>query len=85
MILFPQMSAYTLCQMLGAILVLYGAIKMIGYFSRDLYRLAFQYDLAFGMLIMLIGLILLAVPGQTVYLKFRLRWMHGALASANGG
>ena len=70
LILFPQMSAYTLCQMLGAILVLYGAIKMIGYFSRDLYRLAFQYDLAFGMLIMLIGLILLAVPGRAMSFLF---------------
>ena len=26
LILFPQMSAYTLCRMLGAILVLYGII-----------------------------------------------------------
>ena len=70
LILFPQMSAYTLCRMLGAILVLYGIIKMIGYFSKDLYRLAFQYDLAFGMLIMLIGLILAAVPGRVMPFLF---------------
>ena len=33
----------------GILLIAYGIIKMIGYFSKDLYCLAFQYDLACGM------------------------------------
>lgn len=70
LILFPQVSALTLCRILGAILILYGVIKMIGYFSKDLYRLAFQYDLAFGILIDLIGLILLAVPSRVMSFLF---------------
>lgn len=41
-------------------MVLFGAIKIIGYFSKDLYRLAFQYDLAFGILIMALGIIMIA-------------------------
>lgn len=81
LILFPQMSAYTLCRILGAILVLYGVIKMIGYFSKDLYRLAFQYDLAFGILIMLIGLILAAVPGRVMSFLFI---VFGILILADG-
>ena len=32
----------------GILLIAYGIIKMIGYFSKDLYCLAFQYDLACG-------------------------------------
>lgn len=41
-------------------MVLFGAIKIIGYFSKDLYRLAFQYDLASGVLIMALGVIMIA-------------------------
>ena len=31
----------------------------MGYFSRDLYRLAFQYDLEFGILLVVLGIIVL--------------------------
>ena len=41
-------------------MLLFGFIKMIGYFSKDLYRLAFQYDFAFGILIMALGIIMIA-------------------------
>ena len=46
----------------GVILIAYGIIKIIGYFSRDLYRLAFQYDLTFGILLIALGAILLIHP-----------------------
>ena len=36
---------------LGIGMVVCGAVKLGGYFSRDLFRLAFQYDLAFGILL----------------------------------
>ena len=32
----------------GTILIAYGIIKIIGYFSKDLYCLAFQHDFACG-------------------------------------
>ena len=38
---------------LGIGMVVCGAIKLGGYFSKDLFRLAFQYDLAFGSLLIL--------------------------------
>lgn len=56
----PGVSAGLLCKISGVIMVLFGAIKIIGYFSKDLYRLAFQYDLASGILIMAIGVIMIA-------------------------
>ena len=42
----------------GAALIAFGAVKLIGYFSKDLYRLAFQFDLAFGALQSALGLVL---------------------------
>lgn len=43
----------------GAGMILFGAIRLIGYFSRDLYRLAFQHDLPFGILLMALGVLVL--------------------------
>lgn len=49
-----------LCWIGGLLLEAFGLVKSIGYFSRDLYRLAFQYDLAFGILMIALGATLLA-------------------------
>lgn len=40
-------------------MMLFGLVKVIGYCSKDLYRLAFQFDLAFGILLMALGIILI--------------------------
>lgn len=40
-------------------MAVFGVIKIIGYFSRDLYRLAFQYDLAFGILLLALGIVMI--------------------------
>lgn len=45
----------------GVILIIYGGIKIIGYFSRDLYCLAFQYDFACGSFLMVLGIIVLCM------------------------
>ena len=44
----PNFSVSLLCRLGGGILILFGIVKIIGYCSNDLYRLAFQYDLAIG-------------------------------------
>lgn len=59
LIAWPEISVKVLCQMTGILLIICGIIKLIGYFSKDLYRLAFQFDLAFGLLTLAIGLMLL--------------------------
>jgi uncharacterized membrane protein HdeD (DUF308 family) len=46
----------------GVCLILFGVVKLVGYFSKDLFRLAFQYDLAFGVLLISLGIILLLHP-----------------------
>lgn len=59
LIAVPDFSASLLCWIGGGLLILFGLVKIIGYCSKDLYRLAFQYDLAFGVLLMAIGVILI--------------------------
>lgn len=55
----PDSSVLTIGRLLGAAMLLFGCIKLVGYFSRDLFRLAFQYDLEFGILLIILGLIVL--------------------------
>ena len=45
----------------GILLACYGIIKIIGYFSNDLYCLAFQYDFACGVLLIVLGITLLCI------------------------
>ena len=53
----PKSSVKMLCVLMGIMLILYGAIKISGYFTRDAFCLAFQFDLAFGILLMAVILI----------------------------
>lgn len=59
LIAVPDFSASLLCWIGGLLLILFGLIKIIGYCSKDLYRLAFQYDLALGILLIALGSIFL--------------------------
>ena len=58
----PGLSAAVIGRVLGAAMILFGAVKLVGYCSRDLYRLAFQYDLAFGILLIALGAVILLKP-----------------------
>lgn len=58
----PGLSAALIGRVLGGAMVLFGAVKIVGYFSRDLYRLAFQYDLGFGLLLIALGVLVLVRP-----------------------
>lgn len=59
LIAVPDFSVKLLCKLSGGIMMLFGLVKIIGYCSKDLYRLAFQFDLAFGILLMALGIILI--------------------------
>ena len=50
--------------MLGILFGLTGGAKLFGFFSNDLYRLAFQYDFAFGIYCELLTLLLVLSPSQ---------------------
>ena len=53
-LLYPQVSMLTFGMLLGILAVVFGVVKLIGYFSRDLYRLAFEQDLSGGILLLLL-------------------------------
>ena len=62
----PDASALWIGRLLGIGMIVCGLIKLVGYFSKDLFRLAFQYDLAFGSLLIAVGIIALCHPGEAM-------------------
>lgn len=58
----PEMSLSVIGALVGIALGVFGAVRLIGYFSRDLYRLAFQYDLALGILLLALSAVILLRP-----------------------
>lgn len=66
----PDLSAAVIGRVLGTAMILFGAVKLVGYFSRDLYRLAFQYDLGFGLLLIALGTLVLVRPGKVLDFLF---------------
>lgn len=67
-ICYPSFSVRFIGTLCGIICIAFGAFKLVGYFSRDLYRLAFQYDLAFGLLLIALGIVLLTRPSGLLWL-----------------
>ena len=55
----PAFSVLLLCRISGLLLALFGAIRIVGYVSKDLYRLTLQYDLAFGILLIALGALMM--------------------------
>ena len=56
-LVFPRFS-------LDMVTIICGALKIVGYFSKDLYRLAFQHDLVFGIILAVIGIITMIRPAR---------------------
>lgn len=64
--LFPARSPTAACWVSGGILLAYGIIRILGFFSDDPYCLAFHYDLACGLLLMVLG-VMVWVNGTNSY------------------
>jgi uncharacterized membrane protein HdeD (DUF308 family) len=62
LIVHPDLSASVICRLVGCVMVVWGIVKLVGYFSKDLYRLAFQYDLSLGLLLLAVGLVMVSHP-----------------------
>lgn len=58
----PDISTTMIGISIGIAMIVFGIVKLVGYFSRDLFRLAFQYDLEFGILLLVLGAIVLIRP-----------------------
>ena len=64
--LVPLPVIFANAVLVGAMLIAFGIVKLIGYFSRDLYRLAFQFDLALGIFLVVLGAIILLNPTRAM-------------------
>lgn len=71
MLIFLPSTEVTSLQrtVLAVLFLLTGAAKMIGYYSNDLYRLAFQFDFAIGILCALLAGLLAFLPTLPVLLS----------------
>lgn len=56
----PEIPDMAICIAAGSCLMVYGGIKLVGYLSPDLYCLAFQYDMASAIFLMILGALVLA-------------------------
>lgn len=73
LIVIPDFSVSVIAGIFGMLLMLFGIVKIIGYFSKDLFRLAFQYDLAFGLLLIVLGVVtILKVENVMVFISILL-------------
>jgi len=66
LVFVPEFSVQVACDILGGAMIAFGAVKIVGFLSKDLYRLAFQFDLSAGILFIVLGILVLAYPEQTV-------------------
>ena len=46
----PELSVSIIGVCIGVAMILFGIVKLIGYFSKDLFRLAFQFDLELSLI-----------------------------------
>lgn len=63
-IVTPEMNGNATVIASGLILIIYGIIKIIGYLSKDLYCLAFQYDFACGLFLIVLGIVVLIIGNR---------------------
>lgn len=57
LLLFTGLTTLQEVIMISVLCILVGGAKILGYFSNDLYRLAFQFDFATGLFLIIIGII----------------------------
>lgn len=61
-IALPDISITIIGISMGITMIVFGIVKLVGYFSRDLFRLAFQFDLELGILLLVLGVMVLVRP-----------------------
>lgn len=59
LLIWPQMGVSVMCKVYGVFLLIYGLAKLSGYFTGDLFQLAFQYDFGLGIVSLILGFVLL--------------------------
>lgn len=58
----PEIASVFIIRVTGLAMVIFGVFKIVGYLSKDLFRLAFQYDLAVGSQLIVVGVLVSLWP-----------------------
>lgn len=64
----PDIFISVMGRFFGIYLILIGAVKTVGYLSKDIYRLAFQYDFVYGFILVGMGIVFLCHPDSVINL-----------------
>lgn len=59
LLFWPKATLGLICKISGMVLLVYGIIKILGYFTKDMFQLAFQFDLGLGIVSIIFGLVML--------------------------
>ena len=70
LVAWSDIGTQVLSLALGIAMIVFGGIKIVGYFSKDLFRLAFQFDLELGIISAVLGIIVLLNPFGTITFIF---------------
>ena len=70
LVAWSDIGTQVLSRALGIAMIVFGGIKIVGYFSKDLFRLAFQFDLELGIISAVLGIIVLLNPFGTITFIF---------------
>ena len=62
LLIWPELGGWLARYVIGGCFVVLGCARALGYFANDLYRLAFQYDLALGGFCTIFGVLLAISP-----------------------
>nr|WP_302599085.1 DUF308 domain-containing protein [uncultured Cellulosilyticum sp.] len=55
----PKITSGFICKLVGMTFLICGMIRIVSYFTKDMFQLAFQFDLGLGIVAMVIGLVML--------------------------
>lgn len=64
MFIFPFESMDVICYLVGALILAFGVVKIYNYFSRGFARLIFPFDLGFGLLLIVLGILIIIHPNS---------------------
>lgn len=63
---WPEITAGTICSAMGAAAIVFGIIRIITYFMRDIKGVALNYDFSIGALAVIAGIIMLIAKSRVV-------------------
>ncbi|MDD5936317.1 MAG: DUF308 domain-containing protein [Clostridiales bacterium] len=66
LLIWPKTTLEFICKIIGIVFLICGILKILGYFSKDVFQLAFQFDLGLGIVTIIVGLVMIFRTGHLV-------------------